>query len=129
MSLRILIDVNLSTLWCDFLGACGWEALHWTTVGDPRAPDTEIMRWARAHGYIVLTHDLDFGTILALTFAEGPSVVQLRIQDNFPANAGDLVDQGLREFQEALESGALVVVDGQRLRARMLPISVPDSIP
>ena len=36
------------------------------------------MAWALANGYVVFTHDLDFGTMLALTHATGPSVLQVR---------------------------------------------------
>jgi predicted nuclease of predicted toxin-antitoxin system len=42
------------------------------------------MAWARENGHVVLTHDLDFGTLLALTRANGPSVVQVRAQDVLP---------------------------------------------
>ena len=54
--------------------------------GDPRAEDMELMDRARADGYIVFTHDLDFGTTLALTGAESPSVIQVRTQDVTPAH-------------------------------------------
>lgn len=42
------------------------------------------MAWARANDYIVFTHDLDFGAMLALTNAESPSVIQVRTQDVTP---------------------------------------------
>ena len=62
----------------------GIEAVHWSSVGDLRAPDHLIMDFAREHGYIVFTHDLDFGTILAATQAEAPSVIQIRTQNITP---------------------------------------------
>ncbi len=43
------------------LATKGIEAVHWTAVGDPRAPDDELLRYAREYGYVVFTHDLDFG--------------------------------------------------------------------
>jgi hypothetical protein len=49
------------------LRAAGHEAVHWSEVGNPRAPDTVLMQWAIANGYTVFTHDLDFGTMLALS--------------------------------------------------------------
>ena len=57
--------------------------VHWSTV-DIRAADDVIMSWARENGFIVFTHDLDFGVLLALTQAENPSVIQVRTQDVFP---------------------------------------------
>jgi predicted nuclease of predicted toxin-antitoxin system len=73
---RLLVDMNLSIEWISLLRAAGHEAVHWSEVGDPRAPDTVLMQWAIANGYAVFTHDLDFGTMLALSGADGPSVLQ-----------------------------------------------------
>ena len=69
MSIQILIDMNLSPNWVDELPSRGWPSVHWCTTGDPRATDREIMDWARTNGH-VFTHDLDFGTMLALTHAD-----------------------------------------------------------
>jgi predicted nuclease of predicted toxin-antitoxin system len=38
------------------------------------------MEWARARKYIVFTHNLDFGSLLAATGVDTPSVVQVRTQ-------------------------------------------------
>ena len=65
--MKILVDMNLSPLWVEPLSRGGFAAVHWSKVGDPRAPDRTLMQWAREHGYVVFTHDLDFGTLLTLT--------------------------------------------------------------
>jgi len=52
------------------LTTAGFEAAHWSTLGANNAPDAEIMACARAHDYVVVTHDLDFNTILAATHGE-----------------------------------------------------------
>jgi predicted nuclease of predicted toxin-antitoxin system len=44
---RIVVDMNLSPDWVGVLVRHGWEAVHWSMVGDPRAADPEIMSWAR----------------------------------------------------------------------------------
>jgi predicted nuclease of predicted toxin-antitoxin system len=122
MSLRIVIDMNLSPSWADLLQAHGWFAVHWSTVGDPRASDRAIMDWAVANGCMVLTHDLDFGTALALTHAVGPSVLQVRGRDVLPDHMGSLVISALRQHDAALAAGALAVIDERRLRVRVLPL-------
>jgi predicted nuclease of predicted toxin-antitoxin system len=58
MSIRIVVDMNLSVEWIPLLEQAGWSAVHWSAVGDPRADDTTIMAWAQTHGYVVFTHDL-----------------------------------------------------------------------
>lgn len=67
MSLRVVVDMNLSVEWIPLLEQAGWTAVHWSVIGDPRADDATIMAWAVAHNHAVFTHDLDFGTTLALT--------------------------------------------------------------
>jgi len=122
MSIKILIDMNLSPDWVPLLQNAGWPAIHWSTAGDPRAKDRTIMDWAEANGYVVFTHDLDFGTILALTHKAGPSVVQVRGDDVLPDHMGNMVVAAIRQQETDLESGALVVIEAGRNRVRILPI-------
>jgi predicted nuclease of predicted toxin-antitoxin system len=75
VSVQLVIDMNLSVEWVAELARHGWSAVHWSTVGDPRAEDSAVMGWALANSHVVFTHDLDFGTMLALTHAAGPSVL------------------------------------------------------
>lgn len=121
--MKLLVDMNLSPDWCEVLRRGGWEAVHWSSVGDPRATDAAIMQFAREHGYVVFTHDLDFGTLLSATQAIGPSVIQLRSQDVLPARFGMLVLDVLRDLESALTEGALVTIDEARTRMRVLPLS------
>jgi len=120
--MKLLVDMNLSPAWVAVLNQAGWEAIHWSKVGNPRTADSEIMAWAKINGHIVFTHDLDFGSLLALTQAEGPSVIQVRTQDVTPAAMGQLVVDALRQFQKEPEAGALIVLDQARARARVLPL-------
>lgn len=121
--MKIVIDMNLSPDWVPLLENAGFESVHWSTVGDPRASDRAIMEWSLAKGYIVFTNDLDFGAILAATQAEAPSVIQIRGQDVLPASIGSLVISALQQFETVLEAGALVSVDRASARVRILPIA------
>ena len=69
MNLSFVIDMNFSPVWVEFLSALGWSSDHWSSVGDPRAEDDEIMEWSRLNRRAVFTRDLDFATALALTQA------------------------------------------------------------
>ena len=80
------------------------------------------MAYAAEHGLIVFTHDLDFGAILAGTHGEKPSVVLLRSQDVSPTTAGPAIVAALQEAQASLEIGAIVVVEADRRRVRLLPL-------
>lgn len=120
--MKLLLDMNLSPAWVDILEAEGWETEHWHSVGEPNAPDAEIMVWARDHGYYVLTNDLDFSAILAATRAEGPSVVQIRAQDLAPATLAPTLVTVLRQYAPNLASGAILTLDARGSRVRALPL-------
>ena len=107
----LLIDMNLSPEW-----------VHWSDVGDPRASDRDIMDWAANHQYVVFTHDMDFGTMLALTHDAGPSVLKVRTENVLPDYLESSVIAALNQHEADLASGALVVVDESRSRVRVLPI-------
>jgi len=119
---KILLDMNLSPSWVEFLSANGIEAVHWSSVGDVRATDASILRWAEEHGFAVFTHDLDFTTLLAIAGASGPSVIQLRSQNVMPDAVGDRVVSVVGVHAAAIEDGALVTVDLMSSRVRLLPI-------
>ncbi len=120
--MKILIDMNLSPDWTSVLRAENIEAVHWSSVGEPNAPDEEIMRYARENDFAVFTHDLDFGAMIALTQATAPSILQIRAQDILPKNAGNLVVTILQKHKTELEEGALIVFDKSKERVRILPL-------
>jgi len=122
--MKILVDMNLSPDWVAVLTNHGLAAVHWSTVGDPRAEDTVIMDWARDNGYVVFTHDLDFGAALALTQAEGPSVIQVRTQDVTPEHLEPQLINVLENNRAQLAAGCLIVLDEGRSRVRILPLTL-----
>jgi len=120
--MKFIIDMNLSPLWIPFLAEKGFTAVHWSTVGKPSAADFEIFDFAAANGWIVFTHDLDFGMLLAAFRTSRPSVIQVRTQDVLPSAIGDIVLRAIQAAKQNLESGALVTVDSFRHRIRLLPL-------
>lgn len=120
--MKMLVDMNLSPRWVSVLGAAGIEAAHWSTLGAHNAPDSQMMAYARANNYVVLTHDLDFSAILAATHGEKPSVVQVRAEDVSPEVIGKQVIIALRQMATELDAGALLTVDPSRTRLRVLPL-------
>ena len=77
------------------------------------------MAWARAENRVVFTHDLNFGTALALTHAAGPSVIQVRGQRVLPEHLAPLVFAVLELYESELSAGALVVVVVEEARSRV----------
>ena len=65
--MKLLLDMNLAPRWVQWLREAGVDAIHWTEVGAPTAPDASIFDYAQQNGLTVFTHDLDFGVLLAHT--------------------------------------------------------------
>lgn len=62
--MKVLVDMSLSPLWVEFLARSGVESVHSRDIGPTTAPDAQIMDYAAANGFVVFTHDLDFGAML-----------------------------------------------------------------
>jgi predicted nuclease of predicted toxin-antitoxin system len=121
--MKLLVDMNLSPDWVPLLVSHGWEACHWSTLGPGNAPDTVLMNWAREHQQVVLTQDLDFSQLLYTTQQSGPSVILLRMDNEFDPAARDHVCAAIALAETALATGALLTISGHRVRLRHLPIS------
>ncbi len=80
------------------------------------------MDWARKNEYAVFTHDLDFGTALALTKAEKPSVIQVRTQNVTLLHLSKILIPTLNSYSDLLENGAILVIDEDKQRIRILPL-------
>jgi predicted nuclease of predicted toxin-antitoxin system len=120
--MNIVIDMNLSPNWVATLANAGHVVRHWSTIGAPNATDREILIWARDNDHVVFTHDLDFGAILAATSADAPSVIQIRTQDPTPQRCQSAILDTLKRHAAMLANGALVSVDENRSRVRLLPL-------
>ncbi len=120
--MKLLLDMNISPRWVDFLQKYGICAVHWTALGAPDANDSQIMAFAREHDYIVFTHDLDFSAILAASGDTKPSVIQLRTDDISPEASGAYILVTLQQIQTELKEGALLTIDTKRSRVRILPL-------
>jgi predicted nuclease of predicted toxin-antitoxin system len=106
--MRLLVDMNLTPRWVEFLARQGWETAHWSSVGDARASDRQIMDWTRERGFVLVTSDLDFPHMLAQTNSGGPSVVLLRGEPLIPEVRGEALS---RLCREELAPGAIAVLD------------------
>jgi len=69
------------------------------------------------------SHDLDFSALLAATKGKDPSVIQIRTQNILPEAIGTMVIAALKQYQNELELGAIITIEPQRARVRILPLS------
>lgn len=121
--MRVLIDMNLSPRWVGALNDARLEPAHWSKLGHYDAPDSAVMALARERNCVVLTSDLSMSAILAATGAEKPSVVRIRASDTNPDIIGARVIAVLHQTAEELATGAVVTLDLDRSRLRILPLT------
>lgn len=120
--MKLLLDMNLPPSLAVNLRSAGFTAVHWLEIGDPRAADTTVLDWARANDHVLVTHDLDFGALLAAGGQPTPSVIQLRTADLAPESYAPLLLAALTQAADTLEDGALVTVSPRESRVRILPL-------
>lgn len=120
--MKFLADMGLARSTVAFLRAQGHDAVHLREQGLQQLEDDEIIGKARAEGRVILTHDLDFGRIIAVGRAGVPSVITFRLSDMRPAQVNRYLTEVLARFAERLEAGSLVSVSERGIRVRTLPI-------
>jgi predicted nuclease of predicted toxin-antitoxin system len=121
--MRIVIDMNLTQRWVQYLCAAGHDVVHWASIGAVSASDQDIFDYARLNDYVLLTNDLDFPRILAHTKQAKPSVVLLRGEPLIPESRGFALLQALTDCEAELSQGAILSLDwSDKPRARILPL-------
>jgi predicted nuclease of predicted toxin-antitoxin system len=120
--MKFLADMGISMRVVAALRKQGHDVVHLQEQDLSRLPDAEILVKARVEERIVLTHDLDFGELLAASGGTLPSVVIFRLKDMRAENVSRHLFSLLRLQSESLARGAVCSVSEQKVRIRTLPI-------
>lgn len=126
--MRFLADMGVDVRVVRWLREHGHDAIHLRDEGLQRMPDGEIFAKAIAERRVVLTFDLDFGEIAALTRGKTASVVLFRLQNTRTPHVIDRLAAVLANASAALEKGAVVLVEETRHRIRKLPVGTGGSV-
>ena len=120
--MKFLADMGISPRVVDWLQSAGHDAIHVLDCGLDRAPDSAILEQARAEQRVLLTHDLDFGELLAFSQNDQPGVIIFRLRDMRPITVQKYLGEILENHADILEAGSLASVTERRIRIRRLPI-------
>lgn len=116
------LNMNVNREMAAQLDQRGHVCRHAGDIGMARAKDTEIIREAKKTGEVILTHDLDYGHLLAFSAEKVPSVIILRLRDLRTDEIVSRFDAVWNEIESSLLDGAIVSLSDKSLRIRMLPI-------
>ena len=84
--------------------------------------DSDILDKARYEERIVLTHDLDFSELLAVSGEEMPSVIIFRVRNMRSERVNYYLNQIIARYRDAFEKGCIVSITENQLRIRFLPL-------
>ena len=119
--MRFLADMGVSSGVVEWLRNHGHDAKHLREEGLHRMPNGEIFTKAIRENRIIITFDLDFGEIVALSKGKKVSVILFRLHNTRTSHLIQRLSTVLKETAKALEEGAVVVVEESRHRVRCLP--------
>ncbi len=119
--IRLLLDMGIAQSTGRYLQSHGHDTVHLAEQGLERLPDDRIVAKAQAERRTVVTHDLDFGRIVALSGRSVPSIITLRLTDMRPERVNTALVDALRKADSALREGALVTITDNGIRVRLLP--------
>jgi predicted nuclease of predicted toxin-antitoxin system len=121
--MRFLVDQNLSHKVAEVLRGAGHDVVHTSEVELSMASDQAIADLAVTEDRVVVSADTDFGTLLAASGAERPSVLLVRLRSPRRAEAlAGVIVANLDGVAGDLEAGAVVVLEDERVRVRRLPL-------
>ncbi len=120
--MRFLADMGVALRIVQWLRSEGHDAIHLRDEKLHRLPNGKIFEKAVAERRIILTFDLDFGEIVALSGGQLVSVILFRLHNTRTPHVIERLKKVLKESGSALEKGAVIVVEESRHRARRLPL-------
>jgi len=121
--MRFLLNMNVPRELGRRLTAQGHECRHVGDIGMAQASDVAIMEEARGNKEIIVTHDLDYGHLLAFSGEPAPSVIIFRLRNTHPDNLFARIMGAWPEIEKPLLEGAIVVLEDAAFRVRRLPIA------
>lgn len=120
--MKFLFDVGVSHRSAEYLNTLGHEATHLRNLGLQRLPDPKILHKALDEARVIVTHDLDFGELVAKSENRLPSVISFRLRDMRHKQVNFYLDRILQDHQDDLCKGAILSVTEGRIRIRRLPM-------
>lgn len=121
--MRLLLDMNMPLPAAEWLRAEGHDAVHLRELGVERLADRQIVAYAGAEDRVLITCDLDFGDIVGSNPNPRSSVILLRLRSLRYARLRQRLEVALAQTADALEQGAVVLVEEARIRVRSVPFA------
>lgn len=120
--MKLLADMHIAPRTVAHLRQLGHDVLRVDDVLPPTASDPLIITTAKETGRIILTQDLDFSALIALSGHNSPSLISLRLASVRVEYVNAVLQEVLPQIEPALQKGSMVTIEGHAVRVRPLPL-------
>jgi predicted nuclease of predicted toxin-antitoxin system len=120
--MRLVADMHISPRTVLHLRRSGHDVVRVSEILPPTAPDEDVLAVAITENRVVLTQDLDFSRLVAVSGNVHPSVISLRLSSSRVEHVHQILDRVLPGLESIVVEGAIVAVEDERVRRRSLPI-------
>ena len=121
--MKFLIDESVSHTVAQRLRDAEHDAIHIGDLGLLGTDDETVMATALDLGRVLVTADTDFGALLALSGAPGPSVILFRREGRRPTDQAALLIGNVEALRDPIDDHFIAVISADRICIRPLPIS------
>ncbi len=120
--MKFLLDMPVSPTLLEVLQAHQHIGVHAAHIGQQQAADVELLAIAQREDRVIITADLDFPRLLALSSERGPGIILFRGGNYSDQEMRELLDRVLREVPAEKLRQSVCVVDKKRVRITPLPL-------
>ncbi len=86
------------------------------------ASDQAVIDFSSKEGWTIITIDLDYPEIITIARKNSPSAIIFRLTNPNVDTLNALLKEHLEKIKVDLEDGAIVVIEDEKIRIRLLPI-------
>jgi predicted nuclease of predicted toxin-antitoxin system len=120
--MNFFVDMPVGASVARWLREKGHNAVHALEVGLDRADDDTIVNHARSDGRIIITLDLDYPRLIALSGQSSPGLILFRDEGVQPQEICRQIGRILTMPPPEDLAASIVVVAGGVMRVRSLPV-------
>ncbi len=121
-AIKLIGDMNISPQTVTALQQQGWDIIRVLDVLPATASDVEILNFARQENRVIVTHDLDFSMLVALSGYNQPSLITLRLSSTDLNTVNQKLLEILPQIEQQLQAGSAITIEDTAVRIRQLPI-------
>ena len=120
--LKFFADECISPSTVSFLIKQGYKAEHAEDAKMSGAKDAEILDYTAKNDMVLITQDLDFSALLALSGNSHPGVITIRLRFPSPENVNNSLKKLLDLQTEEQIQGSIIILEETKIRFRRIPI-------